>query len=101
MYLPFVRLLRYAPDLMAMVLFCQCGSDKVDVDKWDNQRMLLKCFTCEKTAWVDGFTVGKLDFVEQLFGAILDQSRKYRKRNPADREKHLRERFDRKRAERR
>jgi hypothetical protein len=45
--------------------------------------------------------VGKLDFVEQLFGAILDQSRKYRKRNPADREKLLRERFDRKRAERR
>jgi hypothetical protein len=84
-----------------MVLFCQCGSDKVDVDKWDNQRMLLKCFTCERTAWVDGFTVGKLDFVEQLFGAILDQSRKYRKRNPADREKLLRERFDRKRAERR
>jgi hypothetical protein len=83
---------------MAMVLFCQCGSDKVDVDKWDNQRMLLKCFTCERTAWVDGFTVGKLDFVEQLFGAILDQSRKYRKRNPADREKLLRERFDRKRA---
>ena len=79
----------------------QCGSDKVDVDKWDNQRMLLKCFTCERTAWVDGFTVGKLDFVEQLFGAILDQSRKYRKRNPADREKLLRERFDRKRAERR
>ena len=50
---------------MAMVLFCQCGSDKVDVDKWDNQRMLLKCFTCERTAWVDGFTVRKLDFVEQ------------------------------------
>jgi hypothetical protein len=52
---------------MAMVLFCQCGSDKVDVDKWDNQRMLLK----------------------------------FQKRNPADREKLLRERFDRKRAERR
>jgi hypothetical protein len=49
--------------------FCQCGSDKVDIDRWDNQRMLLKCFTCERTAWVDGFTVGKLDFVEQLFGA--------------------------------
>jgi hypothetical protein len=86
---------------MAMVLFCQCGSDKVDIDKWDNQRMLLKCFTCERTALVEGFTLGKLDFVEQLFGAILDQARKYRKRNPTDRDKLLRERFDRKRADRR
>ena len=84
-----------------MVLFCQCGSDKVDVGKWDNQRMPLKCFTCERTAWVEGFTVVKLDFVEQLFGAILDQSRKYRKRNPADRDRLLPEPFDRERADRR
>ena len=88
-------------DPVAMVLFCQCGSDRVDIDKWDNQRVLLKCFTCERTAWVEGFTVGKLDFVEQLFGAILDQSRKYRKRNPAERERILRDRLQQKRADRR
>jgi hypothetical protein len=84
-----------------MVLFCQCGSDKVDIDTWDNQRVLLKCFTCERTAWVEGFTVGKLDFVEQLFGAILDQARKYRKRNPAERERLFRDRLQQRRAERR
>jgi hypothetical protein len=50
---------------------------------------------------VEGFTVGKLDFVEQLFGAILDQLRKYRKRNRADRERLFRDRLQQKRAERR
>ena len=84
-----------------MVVFCQCGSDKVDIDRWDNARALLKCYTCERTAWVEGFTLGKLDFVEQLFGAILDQARKYRKRNPAERQKLLRERFQRKLTDRR
>lgn len=84
-----------------MVLFCQCGSDRVDIDKWDNQRALLKCFTCQRTAWVEGFTISKLDFVEQLFGAILDQSRKYRKRDPAEHERLFRDRLQQKRAERR
>ena len=84
-----------------MVLFCQCGSDRVDIDKWDNQRALLKCFTCERTAWVEDFTVGKFDFLEQLFGAILDQSRKYRKRNPAEQARLFRERLQQKRAARR
>jgi hypothetical protein len=58
-------------------------------------------FYLRANGWVEGFTLGKLDFVEQLFGAILDQARKYRKRNPADRDKLLHERFDRKRADRR
>jgi len=84
-----------------MVVFCGCGSDKVDIERWDNQRALLKCYTCERSSWLEGFTIGKLDFVEQLFGAILDQARKYRKRNPAERDRLLRERFERKRAERR
>ena len=51
-----------------MVLFGQCGADRVDIDKWTNQRALLKCFTCGRTAWVEGFTGSKLDFVDQLFG---------------------------------
>jgi hypothetical protein len=84
-----------------MVLFCQCGSDRVDIDKWDNQRALLKCFTCQRTAWVEGFTISKLDFVEQLFGAILDQSRKYRKRNQAEHARLFRDRLQEKRATRR
>jgi len=45
--------------------------------------------------------LGKLDFVEQLFGAILDQARKYRRRNPAERQKLLSERFQRKLMDRR
>jgi hypothetical protein len=77
------------------------GSDKVDIERWDNRRALVKCFSCDQSAWVEGFTLGKLDFVEQLFGAILDQTRKYRKRNPAEQQKLLNDRLQRKMAERR
>jgi hypothetical protein len=86
---------------VAIVSFCQGGSYRVDIDKLDNERVRLKCFTCERTAWVEGFTVGQLNFVEQLFGAILDQARKYRKRNPAERERRLLDRLQQERAERR
>ena len=86
-----------------MLVFCQCGSDKVDVARWDNQnRALFHCYTCEQEQWVTGFTLSKFEFAEQLFGAILDQARKHRQLNPADRERLLRERaLRRKAAERR
>ena len=66
-----------------MILFCQCGSDKVGVKRWDNRPALFECYTCQQSTWVEGFTLGKLDFVEQLFAAVLDQVRKYRERDPA------------------
>ena len=84
-----------------MIVFCECGSDRVNIDRWDNHRALLKCFTCERTSWVEGFTLGKLDFVEQLFGAILDQARKYRERNPVEQQRLMQQRRDEKRASRR
>jgi len=84
-----------------MVLFCQCGSDKVDVKQWQNGRAQFHCYTCERSSWVEGFTLSKLDFAEQLFGAILDQARKHRQRDPADRAKLLQERLQRKSVERR
>ena len=85
-------------DFVAMIVFCQCGSDRVDIVRWDNRRARVKCFTCEEEAWLDGLTLGKLDFVEQLFGAILDQARKSRRRNPEEREKLLRQRREGQRA---
>src|SRR5262249_47558724 len=77
---------RIYPRFVAMILFCMCGSDKVDIARWDNKdRALLECQTCKRTHWIEGFTIGRFDFVEQLFGAVLDQARKYRKRDPSDR----------------
>jgi hypothetical protein len=49
----------------------------------------------------DESSIGQLNFVEQLFGAILDQARKYRKRSPAERERLFRDRLQQKKAERR
>jgi hypothetical protein len=85
-----------------MIVFCCCGSDKVIIQRWDKDRALFKCCSCEQERWVEGFTLGRFDFVEQLFGAVLDQARKYRERNPEEKAGLLRERMlARKLAERR
>jgi hypothetical protein len=68
-YFPFVRLRDTLLISWRWSAFASSGSDKVDIDKWDNQRMLLKCFTYERTAWVDGFTLGKLDANRATKGA--------------------------------
>jgi hypothetical protein len=44
-----------------LILFCQCGSDRVDITQWNGTRARLRCFTCEREAWLDGFTVSDLD----------------------------------------
>jgi hypothetical protein len=67
---------------MAVLLFCKCGSDKVDVSRWNGERALLRCYTCGHHSWLDGFTVGELDLIKHLTGALVDQVRKHRKRTP-------------------
>jgi hypothetical protein len=35
-----------------MILFCECGSDRVDVMRWD--RALFRCLSCNQERWVEG-----------------------------------------------
>lgn len=67
-----------------VVLFCQCGSDRVDIAQWNGTRARLLCFTCEREAWLDGFTVSDLDPVRLTTAALVDQARKHRKRSPQE-----------------
>ena len=52
---------------VAVVLFCQCGSDRVDIKLWNVRRAQLHCLTCGQEAWLDGFTVSEFD-PAKLFG---------------------------------
>jgi hypothetical protein len=69
---------------VAVVLFCQCGSDRVDVTQWNGSPARLRCFTCEREAWLDGFTVSDLDPVKLVTAAVIDQARKHRRRSPQE-----------------
>ena len=69
-------------DTVAVVLFCQCGSDCVDVKLWNGRRAQLQCYTCGQEAWLDGFTVSEFDPPKLLTAAVIDQARKHRKRPP-------------------
>lgn len=84
-----------------MILFCGCGSDKIHIAQWQGPRALLRCATRERSSWVEGFTLGKFDLVEQLCGAIIDQARKYRERPAAERSKLVEAHLQRKNAGRR
>lgn len=66
-----------------MLLFCDCGSDRVTVVRWDKGRGLFRCLSCEMERWIEGFTVAEFDFIGFLWGAVLDQARKHRHRDPA------------------
>jgi hypothetical protein len=46
---------------LPVLLFCHCGSDRVDVTQWNASRARLRCFTCDREAWLDGFTISELD----------------------------------------
>ena len=46
---------------MPVLLFCQCGSDRVDLKLWNGNRPQVRCLTCGKEAWLDGFTVSEFD----------------------------------------
>ena len=67
-----------------MLLFCQCGSDRVDITQWNGRRARLHCLTCEQETWLEGFTVSDLDAARLLMAAVVDQARKHRKRSPEE-----------------
>jgi hypothetical protein len=69
-----------------MVLFCQGGSDRVDVGQWNGSRARLHCYNCGREAWLDGFTVSEFDRQELFAAALIDQARKHRKRSPEEME---------------
>jgi hypothetical protein len=84
---PLPDLLFFAPTLCSVVpvlLFCQCGSDRVDVSTWNGSRARLRCFSCNHECWLEGFTVSEFDPAKLLTGAIVDQARKHRKRSPEE-----------------
>lgn len=66
---------------MAVLLFCQCGSDRVDIKTWNVRRAQLHCYTCGHEAWLDGFTVSEFEPAKLLSAALVDQARKHRKRS--------------------
>jgi hypothetical protein len=68
--------------VVAALLFCQCGSDRVDVHVWNGQRAQLRCLTCSHESWLDGFTISEFDPAKLLTAAIVEQARKHRKRSP-------------------
>jgi len=43
---------------------------------WNASRARLRCFSCEREAWLDGFTVSDIDPVKLVAGALIDQSSK-------------------------
>ena len=67
---------------MPVLLFCQCGSDRVDIKLWNMKRAQVQRLTCGHEAWLDGFTVSEFDPAKLLTDAIVDQARKHRKRSP-------------------
>lgn len=67
---------------VAALVFCQCGSDRVDVTNWNVNRARLHCFSCGRESWLDGFTISPFDPAALLGSAIVDQARKHRKRSP-------------------
>jgi hypothetical protein len=72
-----------------VLLFCQCGSDRVNIKLWSGSRPQIHCLTCHKEAWLDGFTVSEFDPAMLLTAALIDQARKHRKR-PPDEEQRIR-----------
>ena len=68
--------------VVSSLLFCQCGSDRVEAGQWNNVRLRIKCGTCGRECWLDGFTISDFDPAKLLTGVIVDQARKHRKRSP-------------------
>ena len=72
---------------VAVLLFCQCGSDRVDIKLWNVRRARIQCLTCGQEGWLDGFTVSAFDPTKLLAAAVVDQARKLRKRSPEESER--------------
>jgi len=69
---------------MAMLLFCACGSDRVDISGWQGRRAQIRCASCGHSAPLDGFTLSEFDPSKLLAAALIDQARKHRKRSPEE-----------------
>ena len=67
---------------VAALLFCQCGSDRVDIKLWNVTRAQIRCLTCGHEAWLDGFTISEFEPMKLMTAALVDQARKHRKRSP-------------------
>lgn len=59
---------------MPVILFCQRGSDRVDIKLWNVRRAQLQCFTCRQEAWLEGFTVSDFDPAKLLTAAVCRSS---------------------------
>lgn len=68
--------------LVAALIFCQCGSDRVDVSQWNGRRARIRCLSCNQESWLDGFTLSDFDLSKLVTLSLVDQARKYRKRSP-------------------
>lgn len=69
---------------MPVLVFCQCGSDRVDVSSWNGRRARIKCYTCNHESWLDGFTLSDFEPGKLLAAALVDQGRKHRRRSPEE-----------------
>jgi hypothetical protein len=51
----------YTASAVAMLVFCQCGSHRVDITNGNVNRPRLHCFTRGRAAWRDGFLISEFD----------------------------------------
>jgi hypothetical protein len=66
------------------LLFCACGSDRVDIASWQGRRAQVRCASCGHAAWLEGFTLSEFEPAKLLANALIDQARKHRKRSPEE-----------------
>ena len=60
---------------MPVLLFCHCGSDRVDIKLRNARRAQLHCLTSAYEAWPEGFTVSDFDRAKPLTAAAIEQAR--------------------------
>jgi hypothetical protein len=73
--------------LVAVLLFCQCGSDRVEIKLWNVKRAQLHCLSCGQEACLDGFTISEFDPAKLIGAALVDQGRKHRRRPPDEQQR--------------
>jgi hypothetical protein len=57
------------------VLFCRCGSHKVDVNHWvDRSTAVVRCYECDTQAELTGFTLGRV-YVDESTAATAEKDR--------------------------
>ena len=66
-----------------VLLSCKCGSDRFDI-RCGTPESSVSGLTCGQVSWLDGFTVDEFDLSKLLSGALINQARKHRKRNPSE-----------------